>query len=236
MNIAEQIKSLVELQKLDSQIYKHNMRKGRIPLLIKELEDGFQKKGEALKEEDSNLKSLLVRQKEKENDLASKEETIKKCEGQLYQIKTNKEYTAMQQEIKGYGADKSVLEDDILALLDETEAKKRIIEQHKAALKDEEKKLGEEKEKVNAELKEIEEKLNSLNAQRSEMTSKIDRGMLSKYERVLKGKDGLAMVPVVEDSCGGCNLNLPPQVINEIKMEKDLVFCESCARILYIEE
>ena len=52
----------------------------------------------------------------------------------------------------------------------------------------------------------------------------------------LKGKEGLAMVPVRQNACGGCHLNLPPQVINEIQMKTELVFCESCARILYIEE
>jgi len=236
MNIAEQIELLIQLQRLDSEIYKHNRRKERIPSLIKELEDSFHKKGEVLRQEDSSLKSLLVKQKEKENELASKEETIKKCQGQLYQIKTNKEYSAMQHEIKGHEADKSVLEDEVLIVLDEIEVEKKVIEGHKAELKEEEKKLGEEKAKVNAELKDIEERLKSLNAQRSEMASKIDKRMLGKYERILKGKDGLAMVPVREDSCGGCNLNLPPQVINEIKMKKDLVFCESCARILYIIE
>jgi predicted nucleic acid-binding Zn-ribbon protein len=64
----------------------------------------------------------------------------------------------------------------------------------------------------------------------------VDREYLSKYERILHSKDGLAMVNVEHDSCGGCNINLPPQVINEIRMKEELIFCQSCARILYIEE
>lgn len=236
MDIAEQINQLIELQKLDTQIYKFNRTKEEIPILIKNLEEDFKKKTESLKEEENSLKSLLVKQKDKENELASKEETIKKCQTQLYQIKTNKEYAAMQHEIGGYEADKSALEDEIIAILDEVEAKKKSIEDHKTKLKEEEKKLNAEKDKVNSELKEIEQQLNSLNTQRSELASKIDKKMLSKYERILKGKDGLAMVSVREDACGGCHLNLPPQVINEIRMKTDLVFCESCARILYIEE
>lgn len=236
MEIREQIPILIELQKVDAEIYKFERRKLAIPIMIKKLEDGFKEKGEKLKQEDAAMKALLVKQKEKENELASKEETIKKCQGQLYQIKTNKEYTAMQHEIDGYGADKSVIEDDILGILDQVEEKKKDVEACKVQLKEDEKVLGQEKEKVNVELKKIEAGLASFNTMRQELLPKIDKSMVSKYERILKGKDGLAMVPVRHDSCGGCHLNLPPQVINEISMKKELIFCESCARILYIEE
>lgn len=236
MDIAEQITLLIQLQKLDTQIYNFNRRKEEIPLLIKDLEEELKRKGEGLKEKENELKSLLVRQKDRENELASKEETIKKCQVQLYQIKTNKEYSAMQHEIEGHKADKSVLEDEIIAILDEADEKKKAIEKSKVAFKEEEKKINEEEMKVNSELKDIETQLNSLNAQRTGLAAKVDKTMLGKYERILKGKDGLAMVAVREDACGGCNLNLPPQVINEINMKKDLVFCESCSRILYIEE
>lgn len=236
MEIAEQIILLIELQKLDSQIYKFNRRKSEMPLLIKNLEEDFKNKTEDIKREENILKTILLKQKDKENELASKEETIKKCQIQLYQLKTNKEYAAMQHEIEGHKVDKSLLEDEIIAILDEADGKKKDIEKYKAALKEEEKDLNIKKEKFNSELKEIGVQLNSLNAQRTELAAKIDKGMLGKYERILKGKDGLAMVPVRQDACGGCHLNLPPQVINEIKMKEDLVFCESCARILYIEE
>lgn len=236
MDIAGQISLLVELQKLDTQIYELNKRKQEIPLLIKDLEEEFKKKSEGVKEEEAQMKSLLVKEKERENELLSKEETIKKCQTQLYQIKTNKEYSAMQREIEGHKADKSVLEDEIIAILDGVEAKKKKIEGYKAALKDEENKLNKEKAKGDSELKEIEAKLSTLNIDRAKEAEKIDKVMLQKYDRILKGKEGLAMVPVREDACGGCHLNLPPQVINEIRMKKDLVFCESCARILYINE
>lgn len=236
MDITQQINLLIELQELDAQIYQLNRKKAGFPILIKELEDEFKDTSEHLKSAENETKSLLVKQKDRENDLAAKEETIKKCEVQLYQIKNNRDYKAMQHEIEGYRADKSVLEDRILAVLDEVEEKKKEIVKNKALLAEEEKKLNAEREKMKTELKEIEAKLSTLNTQRSEQASKIDKQILNKYERILKGKDGLAMVPVREDACGGCHLNLPPQVINEINMKKDFIFCESCARILFIKE
>jgi Zn-ribbon protein, possibly nucleic acid-binding len=74
-----------------------------------------------------------------------------------------------------------------------------------------------------------------LNAQRVTLAAKVDKAILAKYDRILKGKDGLAVVPVAGDSCQGCFRILPSQVIHEIKTKKDLICCGSCARILYIE-
>ena len=68
------------------------------------------------------------------------------------------------------------------------------------------------------------------------LAAKVDKSFLSKYERLIKNRDGLAIVGVVNAACQGCFRVLPPQITNEIRMKQDLVFCEHCARILYIEE
>jgi len=93
-----------------------------------------------------------------------------------------------------------------------------------------------EKKKIEASSGEMEAALRKLSAERETLAQKVDKEYLSKYERILHSKDGLAMVSVEHDACGGCNINLPPQVINEIRMKEELIFCQSCARILYIEE
>jgi len=236
MELKDQLKLIIKLQKLDSEIFVLQKKKSDLPALIKNLEDEFKKEGESIKQNESEFKQLQVKHKQKENELLTKEETIKKYQVQLLQLKTNKEYTTMQQEINGVKADKSVLEDEIIMLLDEIEENNKKINQLKTHLKEKENKLNLDKKKVDDELKEIESKLSKLQSERTQLVGNIDKNALSKYERILNGKDGLAMVPVVDKACGGCHLNLPPQVINEIKMTKELIFCESCARILYIEE
>ena len=236
MELREEIGLLIDLQKLDTEIFALNKRKTGIPLLIKNTEEKIKLEEAKIKEVEDGFKQLTVKQKDKENDLRTKEETIKKHQSQLFQIKTNKEYTALQQEIEGVKADKSVLEDEIIVLLDEIEEGKKKVDEAKGKIKAEEDKINEEKKKFEVELKEIETKLTDLESKRKELSGKVDKNTVSKYERILHGKDGSAMVPVQHDSCGGCHLNLPPQVINEIRMKKELIFCESCARILYIEE
>ena len=75
-----------------------------------------------------------------------------------------------------------------------------------------------------------------MKAQRGGLAAKIDKIALAKYDRIIKSKDGLAVVPVLGESCQGCFRIMPPQVIHEIRMKKDLVTCENCARIIYLEE
>ena len=78
--------------------------------------------------------------------------------------------------------------------------------------------------------------MSKLNGERATLTQQVEPSILGKYERILANKDGLAMVRVEDEACQGCYMNVPPQVINEIKMAKGLVVCGNCSRILYIEE
>lgn len=232
----EQIKLLIELQGLDKEIFRLEKELALKPQEIKNLDDAFKAREEETKASDSDLKQLQVAHKDKEVQLQTKEESIKKLQTQLYQVKTNKEYTAMENEIKGARADCSVLEEEIINLLDKIDEAENRKKERSENLKIEQKKVEEEKKRVNGEAKKIEEELNGLKGQRKGLAEKVDKTILSKYERILYNKNGMALVPVRNDACQGCFLDLPPQVINEIKMKKDLIFCESCARILYLEE
>jgi len=232
----EQIRLLIELQGLDKQIFSLEAELATKPDDIKRMEAEYKEKEEATKEADSELKKIQLVHKDKEIQLKTKEDSIAKLQSQLYQIKTNKEYTAMEHEINGARADCSMLEEEIINLLDQIdEAQKRKTE--RADLLNAEKgKSEDEKKRIAEESKKIETELNGLKKERGDLAQKTDKTILSKYERILHNKSGQALVPVRNNACQGCFLDMPPQVINEINLREDLVFCESCARILYIEE
>lgn len=232
----EQIKLLIELQGLDKEIFQREKILAAKPAEIKALDDAYKAREEEAKAKDADLKKLQVEHKNKEVELETREETIKKLQGQLYQIKTNREYTAMEKEINGARADCSVLEEDIINLLDKIDEADKAKQSRSDQLKTEKDKVEEEKKKISEETKKIEIELNGFKEQRKQLADKVDKTILSKYERILRNKDGLALVPIRNNACQGCYLDMPPQVINEIKMKKDLIFCESCARILYLEE
>ncbi|NQT46640.1 MAG: hypothetical protein HQ593_04085 [Candidatus Omnitrophica bacterium] len=233
MGLEEQIKLLIELQKFDSDIYKLKGELDTIPVHMRGLEEDFEGKKAALNAAQDHLKNIQVKRKEKEGDLQVKEGVIKKHQAQLYQVKTNKEYSALQQEIGGLKADCSVIEEDVIKYLDEIDEAQKRIEKEKELLSVQENKFKEEKKIKESEAKKIQADIDSLNNERKSLAEKVDKQTLSRYERILIGKGGLAVVPVVGDACGGCHMNLPPQVVNEAKMRIELVFCGTCARILY---
>ena len=232
-SIQEQIKILAELQKIDSEIYRLRTDLAQQPVLQKKCEELFEKKKGSLKFAEDELKTLQLKQRDKESELGIKEEKIKKLQSQLYQLKSNKEYSAMEMEIKGLKADQSLLEEEILRMLDAVDQAKSKYAAEKNQLSCEEKKFKEEldgiqkiTERINAEVASFEEK-------RKAYTPNLEPKLIAQYEKILKSREGLALVPVRKNSCGGCNLELPPQVVNQVMMQETLVVCESCSRILY---
>jgi len=231
-----QIDKLIKLQEVDTLIFaaKHSMQD--IPEKISELEEAIKAKDQEMAQAEEAVKRLKIDHKEKENNLASKEESIQKYQAQLNQIKTNKEYSALQTEIDGIKADNSILEEEILQSFDVIETKEKEIKTAKEKIALEKKQIEEEI----VQLKKAEAKaradLESIQGKRSEFSSGIDKNILSRYEHVLNGRDGSALVPVMNDTCSGCHMSLTPQMINEIKMAKEMKYCTSCARLLYIKE
>ena len=142
----------------------------------------------------------------------------------------------MQKEIEGAKADKSVIEEDILKLMEEAERAKAEVSSEREQLKSREEELKAQTARIEEETQRIKASIDELKVKRSEILPKVDPNVLSQYERILKNKEGSALVPIVGDSCGGCHLILPPQTVNEVRMYSRLVPCESCARILYYVE
>ncbi|MCM8779694.1 MAG: C4-type zinc ribbon domain-containing protein [Candidatus Omnitrophica bacterium] len=236
INLKEQILKLKELQVVDKEIYGLLEEKGRLPEEIAAKDTAFEEKKKPLLAIEEELKDLLKQKKDKELELGSKEESIKKLQSQLYSLKTNKEYTAMLSEIEAAKADKSVLEDKILLILEGFDRIRQEEAKEKEKFAQEESAYKEEKKKIEDRIKEIEQRLAVLEAQRANLSQGIDKKILSQYERILKNRQGLALVAVRNNSCQGCFMNVTHQVVNEIKMYDKIVTCGACQRILYLED
>jgi len=236
VDLKKEINLLIKLQQVDTQIYQLRQEKQSIPLRLRELDTGLVKEKENLTQLENRTKDLLRQRKAKELELASKEEEGRKMQAQLYQLKTNQEYSAKLKEIGAVKADTSVIEDAILALLDEADKLNIQIKEEKERIAEREKKTNAEKQKLDSRDKEIRDKLSQLDSQRSQLTQQITPKILAKYEKIIANRDYLAIVKVDNNSCQGCFMNVPPQVINLIKMYDNLVICEMCQRILYIDD
>ena len=235
VSIPDQLKALLELQGLDAQLYQLKARRQNIPQQAALLQAQSKEASAALQMLEQQYKGLEVKRNQMEIDLGQKEAQIKKLQGQLFQVKTNKEYSAIQREIEGLKADKSVLEEEILKLMEEADRVKGLVESQRQTLKSKEAQITQDLARLDEELKTIEGSVQQLQGSRLGLTPKVEPQILSQYERILERKEGLALVPVRHGACGGCHMGLPPQMINEIQMSGRLITCESCARILYVD-
>ncbi len=235
VSIADQLKLLVDLQKIDGEIFHLRRQLEAKPTEAARLKEEHQRFTQGLQQAEQRYKALEVRRNQRETDLGQKEEQVKKLQIQLFQLKTNKEYSAMQKEIEGSKADKSVLEEEVLKLMEEIDRAKAQVAAEREQLKAREGELKSQLDRIEQESQRLRASVEELKARRGAAAPKVDPSSLAQYERILERKEEQALVPVVGDSCGGCHMILPPQTVNEVLANTRLVPCEACGRILYAE-
>ena len=227
---------LIQIQELDAVIYDLSVRSESFPLRIQAIDLALEQKKSALVIAESELKKLQVVKNQRETDMQVKEELIKKHQAQLYQIKNNKEYSALQQEIGGIKADISLIEEDIINFFDKIDAAKSDCEKEKKILEEEKRKAESDKAAIKAEEKKVNEELAAVLSKRDERAREIDKSLLSQYDRIRKSRGKLALAKLDGETCGACSMTLRPQIINEAKLKKGVVLCENCSRMLYSED
>jgi predicted nucleic acid-binding Zn-ribbon protein len=234
-DVKELLRKLLVLQKIDAEVYEFKHQIKEQPLLVADIKARYEKKLTRYKEFQQRAQDLERSRKAKELDLKVKEQDIVKANTVLMTLKTNKEYQAKLFEIENIKADKSVLEDEILGFMDDASRLAEDMAKEKTLVDGEEKIYLAEKEKVDAAIKVLQDKVATFEAQRGQACEGIDKATLAMYERLVENRMGLAMVPVVNESCGGCFMKQTAQMMNRLKMFQEIVRCETCARIQYVE-
>lgn len=237
---AEDIKGvlvkLVALQKIDTEYFEYRQGLKDKPAELEVLKEKYESKKEEFHRLETEIKQADLHRKKIEADLKEKEEQIVKANASLMSLKTNKEYQAKLFEIENMKADQSMLEEQILQSMEKIERLQKDVEKEKEFLLQEESQYLAEKEKIDLEIAELQKKADGLAGARQEAASGVDAKTLDMYERILENRGGVAIVPVVGMSCGGCFMNLNMQMINCIKMYHEIVRCERCARIIYLPD
>ncbi|TVM03937.1 MAG: hypothetical protein CV087_02670 [Candidatus Brocadia sp. WS118] len=170
----------------------------------------------------------------KELDLKSMETEIAKLRLQMNQIKTNKEYSAIKAEIGGKEANKSVLEDEILGMMTKYEEMNQRYRSFEKTIEHENAQLKELQKDVETDLTTIDAEINELKKTRNKYATLLDSDALHHYNRLVSHKDAVAVVPVVNKVCQGCFMSVTAQTLNQLLSGKDITFCNSCGRILYL--
>jgi hypothetical protein len=235
-NLKDQIRKLVDLQVMDEEIFRFKRELREKPAEVEALRIEFEAKKVKLKGLEDKLKSIQVGQKELELDLKAKEEGISKADGSLSLLKTNKEYQARLLEIENMKADKSIVEEKILLGFDVVDEARKALEAEKAIVIQYEKEFNAMKKQVDDDVAVINDQMKVKESQRERVAPEVKPDLLSRYERILKNKDGLGIVKVNNHSCGGCYMHLTEQVMNELKKYEQIISCDQCARLLYLAD
>ncbi len=232
----EQIKLLAQLQEVDKKIQKLEKDIATVPGEIIALRESISRGEKALEDILKKLEEAEKERRHKERGLSTKEESLNKYQSQLYEVKTNKEYSALMVEIDSLKQENSEWENEILALMEQGDELRGLAEQKKEGLSREKEKLAQEEEKKVKRVFVLGQELRKRQEEREGQVGKIEEALLARYEKIKEGRGGLALVPVKADACQGCFTRLPPQVINEIMQARRVIICERCSRILYISD
>lgn len=230
------LKALKQVAALDATILELEAQQKNIPKLIEEKKNGLEATRRGLKKKDTELKDLLVKNALKENELKAAEQAVIKFREQIAQAKSNKEFQALQHEILSKEADNTRLEDAVLLEMQKSDKKKEERDAIAADIKKAEKGIAGECAALQKDLGEIGNTVQKLRKEREAATKDVPHDILAKYQRLIQRRGQAAMVAVVDGTCQGCFMKLRAEAMAQLRKGADLVFCHSCARILYLEE
>jgi predicted nucleic acid-binding Zn-ribbon protein len=233
--LKKQLLLLVELQRVDFEQRNIENKKNRLPLELDRLQEELGRHEETVAEAKKRLEELVQRQHEKEKELARGVENLKKTKTRLFEVKTNKEYQALLTEMEVINQKNDVVESDIIVVLDSIDEERENVaaregdfDARRSELENEIKKIQDEMDSIDALLADVTEKQRSLKMQ-------IDAGFLKRYDLIKQKRNGTAVVPVWKEVCGGCHMNIPPQMYNQLQRSEELMLCPNCNRIMYWE-
>lgn len=229
----ERLTSVLALQKIDSKIDDIKTLKGELPMEVKDLEDEIEGLQTRINNIDTEINNINAFIEAKTNAKKEAQALIKKYEKQQDNVKNNREFEAINKEMEMQELEVKLndkhIKDTTFELRERTNARIKTEEK----IKDVEEALGvkrQELEKISVETEKEEAILAEKSAAAKE---KVEARLLSAYERIRGSyRNGLAVVPIIRDSCGGCFNVIPPQRQSEIRQHKKIIVCEHCGRIL----
>ena len=226
------IEKLLSLQERDCKIRGFEKELRDIPARKKEEESSLKERQQSLLEAEEFLKTEQAHVKEVELESGAMNEKVTKLRQQQMEIKTNKEFKAMELEIKDVETQISRLEDNQLILMEKVDEAKTHIKTAKKNLLEEEVLVRNDLQALDERASGIEVELKEVRSVRVGAAKEIDREWLKRYEQIFTRKDD-ALVAIDDGICGGCHLKLAPYVRHDAKKHAVMITCDFCGRLLY---
>lgn len=233
LTVEEKLKALYQLQKIHSKIDEINLLRGELPMDVKDLEDeihGLKTRTENLQGEIDDLNGRIS---ENENGIQDFNANIEKYARQMKQVKNNREYDALNKESEMANLQIQLANKKIRDAKMELENKASYLTESTEKLAQKEEDLVAKKSELTTIMAETEVEEEKLNKKVDRASKHIETRLLTAYNRIrLNYKNGLAVVNIERDSCGGCFAKVPPQRQLEVSQRKKIIVCEHCGRVL----
>jgi uncharacterized protein len=234
--LTPKLKSLEELQKVDVEILDLTRSGQGHPIRLSELERELTQARAALEGEQARINDNERQRRDLEAQIQADKDTVRKWEGRLTDLRTPREYAALSREIDIGKKSAEGLEHQAIELRAAGEEIRRSAEQRQRELVARHGTITAEANQIRQAMKTVQDSLAILQAQREQTSKSCDPPLLSKYEAIRK-KRGVALVPVIDGTCKGCHMSLPPQLYNQLRSgQAPIETCPNCHRLIYVPE
>jgi hypothetical protein len=227
------LQHLIHLQDLDLATERHRRRIADIPAVQAALDARLSERTAAVAAVKERIAACQAARRDIEKDLAAVQGRLSKFKNQLMEVKTNKEYQAIQKEIAVAEQEVSDQETRLLERMEESDALALELRQAEAALKTEQAEVAREKQALEAERAQAAQELEQASTERTRVAAQVSRDALGVFDRIAHGRKGVAMAEARDGLCTACHVRLRPQVFNEVRRNDAVIQCDSCTRILY---
>ena len=233
LTVEEKLKTLYNLQTTLSAIDEKRALRGELPLEVEDLEDEIEGLTTRVEKIESEIQEFQNAINQKRGEIENAQASVERYKRQLDDVKNNREYDTLTKEIEFQTLEIELCNKKIKEAFIKVDERKRDLEKADAQIADRQQALEEKRNELDEIMEETKEEEDKLKAKAKELEEKIEPRLLSSFKRIRKGaRNGLGIVTVQRDACGGCFAKIPPQRQLDIKMHKKVIVCEYCGRII----
>jgi len=234
--LREELGNLIKLQDIDDSLMDLEMELGNLPQSVEELKSTIESGRLSIIAYEKENKENLIRRQQLELEIDTYNEQLNKYKEQLFQVQTNREYDAINSQIDEVQVKINEFENETIQLYSREEELKGLLEELKNTQEVAGKEFVEKDADLKKKLEETEGEKRELVIERKIIVESLKKPVYNHYERIRLARDGKGVAYVYSDACGGCFSTIPPQRLVEIENMTDFIFCETCGRILVMED
>lgn len=232
----EMLKNLIDLQRVESEAARITSKLNNVAHALEELDARAVDSGKGLQEILAQLDELQKQYRLHDSDIQMNQSRVKKSREKLGSVKNNKEYQSILKEIEDMQVKNSMVEDEMIAILEQMETIERSIHTKKNETEKIKVQVDIEKKTIQQDMIRNQQRLVRLEADIAKISQQVEPELLRKYRLVKDQTRGIAIAAVHHAVCQGCNLNIPSQMYDKLQRFETLTMCPHCQRIIYWEE